>query len=305
MKITIILPSRGRPNQMVATLHSFKNYESGKHEVTYGVACDSDDAATIGACEILKPRLRLCHHVLDRTPSLGGRVNMLAELIPGDVYCSVADDALCMTQDWDERISEAYTKNDDGVWWWRSYYKEDALYAIVSEKWRVAAGQMFTDYFPYWYDDIWLLELWVLASECPFVYVDAKIADCPKGTTRMRDMPFWHDFWHFMRPSRIKHAKEIAAKLGWPEPVCADIMAIVIGRPVADFVNNMDKIEASQGDQGPPDLNYIKAKSRAQEIMGQPQDIVQVRKDFLLACKPFIDQFDKSMGITSETHINP
>lgn len=297
MKISVLLPSRGRSMQMVATLNSFRSQESGKNEVVYGVACDADDHVTIGTCEILKPRLPLCHHVLERSPSLGGRVNLLAEHMPADAYCSVADDSLCMTQDWDERLAEAFAAKPDGVWWWGHHYPQPALYAIISEKWRAAAGWMFTDYFPYWFDDIWLLELWVMASESPFQFIEAKMADCPRKTTRMRDLAFWHEFWHYTRPQRIKHAKEIAAKLGWRVPECAEVLASVIGRPVPDFVNSMAEIEAQQGDIGPADLNYINAKSRAQEIMGQPQDIVEIRKDLLLKVAPLIAEFDRTMGI--------
>lgn len=297
MKISVLMCSRGRPMQMVAALNSFKSQESGKHEVIYGVACDADDPATIGTCEMLKQRMPLCHDVRERGPSLGGRVNSLAENMPADVYCSSADDMLCMTQDWDERIADAFALNDAGVWWWRTQHKEPALWAIVSEKWRSAAGQIFTDYFPYWFDDIWLLELWVLATEAPFLYIEAKAGDHPRATLRMRDLAFWHDFWHYTRPQRIQHAKEIAAKLGWRAPVCADILATVIGRPVPEFVENIAKIEANQGELlAPPTLEYIKAKSRAQAIMGQPQDIVTVREEVLRAVKPLIEDYDRAMG---------
>lgn len=282
--------------QMVGVLNSFRSQESGKHEVVYGVACDADDHVTIGTCEILKPRLPLCHHVLERTPSLGGRVNALAANMPADVYCSIADDVLCMTPGWDDKIAEAYAERDDAVWWWSMFHKEYALYAIVSEKWRKATGHIFTEHFPYWFDDIWLLEVWVLATESPFLYVDAKLADCPKATHRMRDLAFWHEFWHFTRPQRVKEARAIASAMGWPEPQLADALAHIIGRPVQEFVDSIPKIEANQGDQGPPSIEYVKAKSRAQEIMGQPQDIVKVRDDFLRMVGPAIAEFDRVMG---------
>jgi hypothetical protein len=114
---------------------------------------------------------------------------------------------------------------------------------------------------------------------------------------RMRDLSFWHDFWHHTRPQRVKDARAIAEKLGLPEPKCADILASVIGRPVPEFVASMAQIEVNQGDQSPPSIEYIKAKSRAQEIMGQPQDIVKIREDFLLATKPIIEEFDRAMGL--------
>lgn len=297
MKISVLMCSRGRQMQMVAALNSFKSQESGKHEVIYGVACDVDDPETIGTCEMLKQRMKLCHHVTERAPSLGGRINVLAEHMPADVYCSIADDMLCMTQDWDEKIAEQHALNPSGVWFWQTQYKEPALWAIVSENWRAAAGQIFTDYFPYWFDDIWLLELWVLTTEKPYLQIEAKAGDHPRKTMRMRDLSFWHDFWHYTRPQRVKHAKEIAAKLGLREPICADVLATVVGRPVPEFVENMARIEANQGELGAPTLEYIKAKSRAQEIMGQPQEIVKVREEVLRKVAPLIAEFDRQMRI--------
>lgn len=282
--------------QAVAAFHSLLSQQSGKHEVAYGFCCDVDDEATIGTCQILQGKYStVAYHVAERGPSLGERHNIMAGYMPADVYVSVCDDTLCMSQDWDDLIFQAYEKNPKGVWWWKNYHPEPSLYAIVSHAWKEAAGQIYTDYFPYWFDDIWLLELWVMASESPHVYVDAQLADFPKATLRMRDLPFWHEFWHFTRPQRVKDAKAIAEKLGWPEPKCADILATIIGRPVPEFVDNMQKIESSQGELTPPTLEYIKAKSRAQEIMGQPQDIVQIRKEVAEKIKPLIESFDNAM----------
>lgn len=296
MKISVLMPSRGRPMQMAAALNSFKSQESGNNEVVYGIACDADDEATIGTCEMLANRMPLCRHVLPRAPSLGGRVNAIAENMPADVYCSAADDMLVMTKGWDQCIAEAWEKNPAGVWWWRPFYPQPALWAIVSERWRAAAGQIFTDYFPYWFDDIWLLELWVMATEQPIEYIAAQAGDHPRATMRMRDLSFWHDFWHHTRPQRLKHAKDIAAKLGLREPIAADIIATVIGRPVQDFVDTIPVIEQRQGELAPPTLEYIKAKSRAQEIMGQPQDIVKVREDVLRMVAPLIAEYDRAMA---------
>lgn len=297
MKISVIMCTRGRPMQATAAFYSLESQESKKHEVTYGFCVDADDIATIGTCQTLQARhANVAYHSAERGPSLGARVNMMTEYMPADVYVTVCDDTLCFTQDWDERIAKAYTKNPQGVWWWQNYHPEPALYAIVSEAWRKAAGKIYTDYFPYWFDDIWLLELWIMASEQPHVYIDAKLGDYPRATLRMRDLPFWHEFWHYMRPARVKEAKRIAAELGWKEPVCAEVLATVFGRPVPEFVSNMEKIEANQGDLGPATIEYIKAKSRAQEMMNQPQDIVRIRKEVAEKIAPLLADYERAMS---------
>ena len=267
---------------MIGVLHSLHSLESGKNEVTYGIVCDVDDPETIGTARILQAKMPLAYNVAERGPSLGGMVNEMSEKMPADVYLSLADDVLCMTRGWDEKIAEAVRENQNGVWWWKpADENKPVLYAIVSEAWRKAAGRIFTDYFPYWYDDIWLLTLWILAIEGPMLTLDITIMDCPRETHRMRDLRFWHGFYLAMQPLRVKQAKDIALKLGFPQ---SRIVGASIGLPnlsitealserlsvtPQEFEENMEKIEANQGDKNPPTPEYLKAKARAEQILGQ------------------------------------
>lgn len=294
MKISVIIPSRGRPQELIAALHSLHNTESGSNQVAYGVVCDSDDQETIGTCKLLQTKMPLSYYVQERNPSLGGMVNKMAEFMPADVYCSLIDDCLCITKSWDRIIADAVTENPKGVWWWTPL--EDAqpyLLAIVSEQWREAAGQIFTDYFPYWYDDIWLLALWILATEGPAMYLPITVIDCPKATHRMRDLRFWHNFYIEMHGMRAAHAKRIAAKLkfpmsrihgaaiGHPDLSITDALAKRLSVTPPEFESQMDHIEDSQGDKGAPTPEYLKAKARAELLLKQ--------KAFLTGALPMLD----------------
>jgi len=220
--------------------------------------------------------------VNERGPSLGQMVNDMVEHMPADVYMSFADDVLCLTPNWDQIVAEEWEKNKKGVWWWEPALPErPVLYAIVSDEWKRAAGRVFTDYFPYWYDDLWLLSLWILATEGPMLTMPIKIMDCPMATTRMRDLRFWHNFYISMMPERVKRAKEIAEKLGFPQ---SKLIGASVGLPnlsitdalaerlcvtPQEFEESMEKIEANQGDKEPPTQSYLKAKARAEKLLAQ------------------------------------
>lgn len=267
MKISVLIPSRNRPLRLMDTISVAKELESGKHEVTYVVGCDDDDEKTEAACKLLQVGGRVAYGKFRRT-TLGKIVNDLAAAAPADVYCSLCDDIRIQTAYWDEKIAEAVEAKPDGVFWWKTSEERPATYAIVTEKWRAAAGYIFTDYFPFWFDDLWLLQLWMLAHENPWLYVDAWLEDRPYNTQRMRDLRFWHEFYQSQRPARIAEAKRIARALGWKVTEgFHERAAELIGTPNPAFMADIDNIEARQGDKGPPTAEYLRAKARAESLM--------------------------------------
>lgn len=272
MLITAIFPSRGRVHTLLAAMSSLRYAESGKHQVQYGICCDVDDPATIGVAKSLQSKWPVAYMIGERPQSLGGMVNKMSLNMPADVYLSLSDDMLCMTKDWDEKLALAVEKTPHGVWWWANApdSQNPFLYAMVSEKWREAYGQIFTDYFPFWWDDLWLAEVWMLATEGPLLHSNIVAMDCPTTTMRMRDLRFWSDFYQFMRPKRIKDAKMLAQKLGLPAPTVSEALAEHIGSPSQKFLEQAAVIEANQGEQGPPTPEYLRAKKRAEVIMKAP-----------------------------------
>ncbi len=259
----------------MATLRTLQKQESGKHQVVYVIGADADDPETIGMGKLLvTPSLRggpICMQVFKRTPSLGQMVNELARLAPADAYCSLCDDVLVMTEGWDDRIADAVEAKPDGVFWWRTDEKRAATYAIVTEKWRAASGRIFTDYFPFWWDDVWLLHVWMLASEGPWLYVEAELEDRPQTTQRMRDLRFWGEFYKDRHEERIEEADRIRAALGWGprtlEPDTFRTFADAVTALSPEFWADAHNVEARQGEKGPPTPEYLRARARAESLM--------------------------------------
>lgn len=262
VSFSVLIPSRGRPAGLSRTIGLMRDKESGANTVRYIVGCDLDDPETISASmDLWKQGLPVMPVVGPRSPSLGGMANRMAEKHPADAYVMMGDDIEVLTDGWDEKIADAWRAQPDGLWWWCA--ENGATLAIISEKWRAAAGRLYTDYFPFWYDDIWLVEVQRYATGRVGDRLDVWVADKGRGTShRMRDVRFWDDFFWSRRDERKAEARRIVERLGWPVPEDVDALDL---QKNPDF--DADALEAKQGDKRPPTPEYLKALSRAQALM--------------------------------------
>lgn len=264
MRISVLIPSRGRSLSLMETILRMDRKATRLHEIHYVVGCDAGDDATIAmALALRQSGLPVVPRIGERPSSLGGLVNRLAEHVPADVYCSLGDDVHVLTEGWDVRIAKAWVQKPDGVWWWS--VATGATFGIVSEKWRAAAGRIFTDYFPFWYDDMWLVEVQRYATGSVGDRLDVWLSDRAPGTHRMRDLAFWDDFFWSRREERRAEAKAIAERLGWP-PV-ADLDRLDISKNAAFDDAAKASIEAKQGERAPPTPEYLAAFARAKTLM--------------------------------------
>lgn len=269
MDITVIIPSRGRTVGLSAVLYSLRFLESGENNVSYGIACDVDDPETIELCKARQKIMPLAYKVGPRQTTMGQTINTMAELMPADVYCVINDDVLCLSHDWDVHIEKAVQKTPHGVFWWKSGGDCQVLFPIVTEKWRKAAGGIFSTLFPFWYDDLCLCELWTMTTDSDNIILDCVIIDKPRTvTTRMRELKFWQQVYTRSRALRVKQARDIAEKLGLPSPQGTEHVAALMTshlKTVPDWW--IEQIENNQGDKSPPDPAYLQAKENAQRVL--------------------------------------
>ena len=268
MKISVLIPSRGRVRQLAASLTALWMCESGENEVHYCVACDDDDQDTREFLHAARMELPINARIGPRPDNLGGVANDLALHWPADVYQVFGDDLLCITYGWDRNLADAARKTPHGVFWMRSARKDESLVPAVTEKWRAAAGGIFTEHFPFWFDDLWLIELWVMATDADPIYVENVVVDKPVSTHRMRDLEFWARFFYSMRQNRVEHGREIARNLGFPSPK--------IGQEFANRMNRYEPLSAAfsakvelsnKAETGEPSEQYLMMKARAQELL--------------------------------------
>lgn len=271
MRISVIIPTRKRIRQLTATLISLGTLSSGKHPIQFGVACDDDDKDTIEYLKTWRAEGFQALSILighGRPQSLGALDNELARRMPADVYCVLGDDLLCCSVNWDEVIAEAMERLPYGVFWWKSATGDDSLAPIISEKWRQAAGNLFTEHFPYWFDDLWLWELWQFTTDAMPEYLDIRIADKSTGTTRMRDLDFWVRFYHSMRDERVKQGVKMAAALGLPKPKAGLVVPEVYKHHTHMPKEIVEDVERrNRAETGAADPAYLMAKQKAEELM--------------------------------------
>ncbi len=269
MKISVLIPSRGRVRQLAAALTSLFQTWSGDNTLQLCVACDDDDPNTRAFLESARREgLPVNFRFGPRPDTLGSVANDLAKEWPADVYAVFADDLLSMTFGWDKVIERAYIDKPHGVFWWKSARDENTLVPVVTELWREAAGGIFTEHFPFWYDDLWLYELWVMATDENPIVLDMLVLDRPNDTQRMRELEFWNTFYHRMREERVLHGRRIAGALGLPIPLISERWKEMLNRYQFSDMGALQKIEQSnQAEKGEPPEQYLRVRARAEELM--------------------------------------
>lgn len=273
MDITVIIPSRGRVRGLSAILASLKFLESGKHRVQYGVCCDEDDIATAMFCQTYQSELphQFSYKIGPRPESLGGVINEMAGLMPADLYFMLTDHCLCLTPEWDDIAAKAAEETPHGIFFWTIVYpKLDGHFCIVTEKWRAADGRLMSEDYPFWFDDLALLEQYPLATGQGAMHLPIEMAFIPAKTHRMRDLKFWRDYFIFKRADRVERGKAIAEKLGLPIPAFGEAFAQALSELLPKASDeHLDYITNLNGDQSEPDASYLAAKAKAEQEMNQ------------------------------------
>lgn len=269
MKLNVLIPSRGRPYQLAAALYSLFLNASEAHDITFCVALDNDDKETETCLKALRPKMPLFVRIGPRPETLGSVANDLALHWPADAYAVFADDLICSTYGWDAKVAAAFEKTPHGVFWWKPARGVPTFVPIVTEKWRQAAGRVFTDHFPFWYDDLWLHELWLMATGDYPIELEIDVVDKPRATIRMRELRFWHDFYTFMRSERIQEAARIATALGLtPQPVFSELLAKRLNEMSVLSDEFLADIEVkNKADTDAPSDVYLRTRARAEALM--------------------------------------
>lgn len=212
--ISLLLPTRGRPDRLGLVLDSIEKTVHQKDKVILNVYVDDDDVATLefscskGCREGY--HFLINWHVAGRTGSAGIMLDVLWKASsPADVYMCVVDDYTFTTPAWDEELRSIARKNTDGIW---LAYPHDPIspgnvtFVILGANWLDITGKYLTNYFPTWFDDVWLDQV----SQLIHRKIEANIHMLPiegKGKTpRMFNLWFWHQFFANTLDERVAEA---------------------------------------------------------------------------------------------------
>lgn len=269
MRIDVLVPSREREQSLQAVLVSLHALSSGAHDVRYVVVCDDDDIATKAvAMTISGMDIRV-----DAAPRamIHKRENALIAKSDADVFMPWADDLFCLSPSWDEIIANIVTKAKLPAFSWQEVQDPKNHTAIVlTKEWVKAAGRFYPEYFPFWFADTWMKEVFafVYGQDMPIVE-HLRFSHKRAPTINMHDLAFWFKVFAHTRPERIEEARRVAAVCDIPFVKRPDLTAI-FERADAWQLQRVPQYEVIFGsDREPPSAAYLEAKEKAEKMMSE------------------------------------
>lgn len=270
MQISVGLPSRNRPLDMVASAISLFRLASGTHDVRVIIATDSDDRESRLDMRALAKEFgeRLFPFYADRPHGLGQLHNAMNLITDREAAFVLWSDRLhVITPSWDHAVAVSCMQFPNRVLWLDSVHLQGPGQFILPPAWRAAQGAPCPGIYPFWFEDSAVEEIDAFVHGFPRVCVPAQCAGARHlPTQRLRDLPFWIDVFAATRPQRIEQSKEIAAKLGvkWRERL--EELRYFEARDVS-FRQRAAQLEQTCSDPEPPDETYVAAKARAEAMM--------------------------------------
>ena len=260
-------------------LKCFDALATGLHEITYAVIVDDDDYVTLEQVAhweksgMLPQGVRL--FCAPRVKTVNARFNEAIAACPADVYMQACDDAFPLAFKWDVLVAglvqiPAYS-------WQECNDPTNATYLVISERWRAAVGRFYPEYFPFWFADTWIAEVYTLAFAKPVGVVNQLQMGGKRGQTQgMRELAFWFDFFAATRQERMAEAVAVARAHGFRLNPAQDRAEQLQAMEAGDTYqrSRVSVYEAAfKANLGEPSAVYKAAKFRAEVWMAEHEKV--------------------------------
>jgi hypothetical protein len=273
MNLLYIIPTRGRPLNLLGTISTAWRLRSGRHEIKFAPVRDADDEASFAASAWtegtdMEPHVRW--YRWERPDALGEKWNMpLRGSWPiGGTLSAVAlmtDRMIPITPGWDDVVAKCLEKYPNRVLWWRSPTDPGTVAPVVPKSWLEAMDwKPAVEAYPYWFIDTHLMELDRLIFGGNSLMMPCFYAGERKETKELRDCAFWCRYYAALRPSRIAQAKIIAGHLGVEWKDRQELLA-EFGSQDAVRIQRAPEFEKVFGDKAEPWEGYRRIKKRAED----------------------------------------
>jgi hypothetical protein len=215
--ITLLLPTRGRPEMLGQVFDSLEHATARKDKVAVWLYIDHDDAPTLEAIQsgrFGKYSFGIHWVVGDRTASLGELHNITwQECTSGSgIFMLHADDTSFVTHGWDDIIRAAFDKYPDRILVAHPHdpaLHEPTFQMILSAEWMAATGYFSTAWFPFWFDDVWLDQIGQMIGRRAQLPIQLGLIGGKGKTMRMRNMAFWTSFYNHTLDERVATAAKL------------------------------------------------------------------------------------------------
>lgn len=270
-KIALLITSRHHHLDLIATVKHFHRTAFRPDLLSFRVRVDDDDEESMIAVAELKCEVNLIDDIGHGRPkALGTCINRLAAAAPADLYFVLNDDVSVSPANWDLFIRSAFADPS-------TYIAYPALadanfgadYPIFSRRWYDAVeGQLFTDYFPFWFDDRWAGDVHRLVTNKGFTIIEQAVLCARKTKTqRMRDLAFWFDYYLYLEPERFRQVQDVMDRLKMGINLADDEAriehAVRLRATHEKHREDRPKTHATMHDDAPPDHAYMAAKDEA------------------------------------------
>ena len=273
MNLTMIVPTRGRPNLLLETLaHTILNVS--REDTKILICVDDDDKPTIDALGRLPQDDRVRVSIKPREDSRGEKYDRALTEAKADVYLLAVDCAPVLTPAFDQHIINAARLFPDGIGCVytpmanASFPGYQAPTARLVEK----LGYIYNPEYPYWFVDHELDDICRMIGRHVCVDIDVSTAPLrPAKTIRMHDLAFWTSYFDVMTLERRLKARDIINSTDFESPDWLKQVLCNSYQPIearSYWINNNVRtnaaaIEAQRGETAPPDEGYLRAKAKA------------------------------------------
>jgi len=278
MKVSVCVPSRGRPFRALHCLKTLWHLRSGENEIEFILGLDEDDdTAQMTMALIEDCGFPVTMLYMEPAATLGGKCNRLLYVGTGDYLTVMGDRCICTTLGWDIPIVN-YMVPDTRVRWWTGMNEGSFEAPVFSRRWVEACNRLFSgvfpDLFPFWYIDTWTRDLDALVSCDVPVHIASRFVN-PRREPSIgaRDLKFWAQFYADLHGDREEWAIELWQDFGIEPTEKVNEVSRVLEDRAVEAVANAEKWEARFGDPSPPDALYLAAKKRAENILNGKEDI--------------------------------
>lgn len=279
MNIAVIIPSRGRVLSLKSVLVALQSLASGRHKISYTILADKDDPETSYAAEEVRPFLEgtqahptgnILTVIVDENRLINARENEVAPILRADAYMPWADDIFPMAQNWDVAIDYILTQANVPAFSWQEANDPNNHTAIVIGKtWYEATGRLFPEYFPFWFSDTWMKEVFQFAFGAGMPIVEQLGFGGKRGKTgNMHDLAFWFRVFGETRDERLEDARKICARMGLAMPDPTETVKAFESIDHAQL-RAVPRYEAQFVSGKPPSEFYKEAKAKAETLFPQ------------------------------------
>lgn len=274
-KTAALIASRGNPERLIATCMSLYRLAQKPRLLEFCIRADLDDTDTHTAALRLEKHMPVDVFLGPRPMSLGAEIEMMVKRADAGFYHVLNDDVLPLTCNWDAPQFEMRKRHPAFVSCWvlpevmAATGRMSPDYPVVTREWIDAAGRLFTPYFPYWFDDRWLADVWMLATGKTIVPLAINMSARKRRTQRMRDLDFWFSFYQWLEDERVAQAQRAADALGFKVDVRRDRAGLISFLRTRHDEDRKSILETHRRlfDPGEPDVAYLAAKAFAEQRM--------------------------------------